>query len=182
MPNLGSIGHRFQSRFLTDEGLEFFGILDTPEGDREPPAFIFAEARRLLSVRPQCLVRVRDIFLNQANERYLVGSSLAADYGNETIYRVHRVFEVTERLEWLRATTTADALTGLTKEVTMDSQGNPWCVIEFDKREDVDRMTHIAQERPRIMTGAFVQEGDWLGGRPVVRVTKQLGLSFVETQ
>lgn len=181
MPTLKSIGRRFESEFLVDGGAMFKGVIDQPN-DREPPSLMFTRPRRLLQVRQEALVKIGDVIVSPSGQEFLVGSWSGADAFDQILYRVHRLFEVTDHVVWSRVVTTTDALTGLAKTSgTFTSLGTIKVAIE-PLDEDIDRQVHVHQERWRVITSANVLLNDRLNERNVKRVTSQMGLHFAEIQ
>lgn len=182
MPTLKSIGRRFESEFLVDNGALFRGVLDQPN-DREPPSLMFTRPRRLLQVRKEALVQIGDVIISPSGQEFLVGSWSGAEAFDVVLYRVHRLFEVTDHLSWDRPATTTDTLTGLTKATagSFQSLGTAKASVE-PLDEDIDRQAHVHQERWRVITNKALQLKDRLGVREVKRVTSQMGLTFAEIQ
>lgn len=181
MPSLKTCGSRFDSWFTIESGGSFKGVLETPL-DREPPAFLFVENRRLLTVASDCIVAVRDVIRSGAGELYAVGASTYAEYGASVLYRTHRLFEMTQQLNWSRKNVVTDTLTGLEKEDSINDFGSVWCTVEYPNREDIDRQTKIHQEALVCITPAEFREGDRVGNRQVIRLTTQLGLTLATLQ
>lgn len=183
MPSLASAGRRWDTEYLIEEsGVTFRGVLDQPDSSREPPSFQFNRPRRLLQVLKDSLVKARDVILTPSGQRFLVASPTVAEAYSATLYRVHRLFEVTDQVAWSRKVTVSDLLTGQPREDRPNPLGELYVCIEPMRREDIDRQTHIWQDRMMCVMGVVPQLGDILGGREVKRINEQLGLTFAETQ
>lgn len=182
MPSLESCGARFDSVFtILSNDRTFKGVLETPL-DREPPAFLWVENRRLLTVKRDCIVQLRDVITSRAGEIYAVGASTYAEYGASILYRTHRLFEMNTQVAWSRQYKTTDTLTGLEKESSTNDLGTVWAAIEYPAREDIGRATHLHQEALTCITASELQEGDRIDARQVIRSTIQLGLTIATIQ
>ena len=180
MPSLESCGARFDSVFtILSNDRTFKGVLETPL-DREPPAFLWVENRRLLTVKRDCIVQLRDVITSRAGEIYAVGASTYAEYGASILYRTHRLFEMNTQVAWSRQYKTVDPLTGLEKESSTNDLGTVWVAMEYTNREDVGRASHIWQERVVCISASELQEGDRIDNREVIRSNVQLGLTVAE--
>lgn len=172
---------RFQTEFQIEGGPTFLGVMTTPNF-QEAPSIVFTLARRILQVPPGSPVQARHVILHPYGQRFLVGAPGAADWQQQTIYRVHRLFETTDQLSWSRMQIVNDILTGLPKGTTPADKGLIWCTVEPLRQEDIDRQVHIRQERLLCITNVMLQLGDRVGDREVKRVNPQLGLTFAELQ
>lgn len=183
MPSLVTAGRRWDSEYLIEgSGVAFRGVMDQPDSSREPPSFQFNRPRRLLQVPKDSLVQTRDVIVSPSGQRFLVASQTAAEAGSKILYRVHRLFEVTDQVAWSRKVTVTDLLTGQPREDRPNPLGEIYVCIEPMRREDVDRQTHIWQDRMMCVMGVIPQLGDILDGREVKRINEQLGLTFAEIQ
>ena len=142
----------------------------------------FAEPRKLLRVRNQEPVAPRDVITDPWGVTMLVGTHDGHLSGKSRLDRVHKLFQMTEQVEWQRETTVTEIITNIQHSTGLAPLGTIWIARELYGREDVDRGLRVAEDRQRVITGANIMLGDRIGDATVRRLTLVYGISLAEIQ
>lgn len=159
--------------FTRLDGAKFKALMSKPNLNQlsaAPMAF----PRRSLHVWQAPFISAGNVVLSPEGQRFLLAnySPVFQDC------RSYRLYEVSENLQWTRATRALDPVSGMVKDTTVPLPlGTIW--VTFEPMADSDfKGFNIAEAR--FATGENVFVGDFVGGREVRKVTPALGINFLE--
>lgn len=182
MPNLQTVGRRFETEFYTVAGYPFQGVIQ-PLDEGSVASYDFTEPRMIMRVRYDCPVHTGTVFADQAGRKFLMADHDIGGAHDDLLYRTHRIYRMNATVEWARQTPGGvDALTGLTKSAGKTTLGQIDAMIEVFGREDLDPSIKVREQTRRLVTNAPIQLGDMVDGMIVKRLDKSLGVWVAEIE
>lgn len=181
MVSLANVGMRFDSEYQRSDGLKFVGsILPADEGN--VPTADFTYERLLLRVPVDSPLKTKDIMFDVYGRRFLLMDHGIGQMYSQTLYRTHRLAQLTAEVSWTRMQTVTDTLTNLKKSTTPTELGPIWVALEPFGREPLDLTLRVKEQIRRLITGSPVQLGDLIDGQVVKRLDPMLGVWLAEVQ
>lgn len=179
MVNLVSVADRFEIPFNVIEGGSgtFRGVISETQQNSQP-SYVFSPPRLVLRVKAAGLLQPGVTIQSPEGIVYLVGYNGPSETQAGHMWDSFRLFKASDKVSWQRRTKVTDVVTGLDRDIGLQSMGSVWSVIEQIDRETLDRKIHSSFEQARYICSASVQADDVLDNRQVIRSDVQLGLTM----
>ena len=181
MVSLNTVGRRFESVLVTDQGKAFFGTIE-PNSEGRLPSYEISEPRLLLRVDHLAPVSSGDIIKDVVGRRFIVADHDISFTAGQVEYRTHRLFHTNRKAVWERETSVIDPLTQQKRSPGSAQLGEIWCLMEAPQREFSDPQLRVREERLRVVLAQPVELGDILDQMVVRRINPILGVYVAEVQ
>jgi hypothetical protein len=142
--------------------------------DTDRPGDQFTVPKLTCRVRPNSLVKTRQVIEIPGEGKYLVG-----DHSQTAEFVTHHLYRCDRQVRWERSSTGTDVVTGLANGTTLSLVGTPWMFWERVARNTYDLTTRIEMLTYIVGTGEDVQIDDMLDGHQVFRIDRAMGLTIL---
>lgn len=182
MPSLQSSARLGESHLQTDDGMDVLGSLFANK-EGSVPSFDFSTSRNFFRVSADSLLGLNQIIIDVYGRRFLTAYHDYAQIGQDPLYKVFRLFNLTDYVPWSRVIKIIDPLTQLQKDTaSVTDLGPVWISNEIISREEIDLTFRVKQSSRQVLTNAALQLNDKLDGLHVVRIDTVLGVTRAEIQ
>lgn len=182
MPDLQTIGRRFESTLYTAAGFPVKGVV-LPNRDDAGVTFDFSEPRITIRLRHDTPVKLGEILADPAGRKYLLAVHDSNSVYDKVLYNTVLAYPINKTVKWERISGGAiDTLTGLKKSGSKQTMGTIDVLVEMMLREDMDPAIRVREETLRLITASPIQLNDIVDNMVVKRVNQARGVWVAEIE
>lgn len=177
MPNLGGIPGALGVSLRAMNGRMVRGVLRPP-----PPAGPFFDAnippRQMFVVAPDQWLATGEVLTDVVGNRFLMARWSIDNLLGQVHTHTFVMFAITRDVLWERSTWTIEPVSGQREASGRTTLATIPCAMEFVRRKN-DALD-VEEEIYRVLCNVELEEGDFLVNKRVMRVEKNLGLTYAE--